>query len=59
MRRNLDKTTTAVLIHIPNDLYELYLTTLRERGLKRQVHSSKLFVQAIEEEIEKHSKESK
>ena len=56
MRRNPDKDTTAVLIHIESSLYDKYLKTLDERHLKRQAHSAEVFEKAIEEEIKRHYK---
>ena len=43
--------TTAVLLHIPNDVYKKYLSILKEKGFSRQPYSAKLFIQAIEKEI--------
>ena len=51
MKRNKTKDTVAVLMHIPIDLYEGYLTSLVTRGLKRQTYNPKLFCKAIELDI--------
>ena len=51
MRKNEEKSTVAVLLHIPRELYEEYLDTLNNRSLKRQSYGAKIFCEAIKRDI--------
>jgi len=54
MLKKNGKETTAVLIHIPNDLYNKYVESLDRRHLKRQPYSAELFCEAIEKDLAEH-----
>lgn len=56
MRINEAKSTTAVLMHIPRSLYNRYIGILLQRDLKTQAHNAKVFIKAIEAEIEEFQK---
>lgn len=55
MKKDNEKTTTAVLLHIPTDIYVEYLKTLSERGMRRQSNSSQIFINAITQEIQNYN----
>jgi len=46
------KDTTFVLIEVPNEYYLPYLQVLQKKNLKRQGQNLKLFLQAIQKEVE-------
>lgn len=48
--------TTAVLLHVPNDLYARYITSVEKRSLKRQHYSTKLFYEAIQRDLDTFEK---
>ncbi len=47
--------STAVLLHIPNSLYDKYIKSVEERSLKRQHYSTKLFCEAIQRDLDAYS----
>ena len=48
--------TTAVLLHVPNDLYDRYVASVEKRSLKRQHYSTKLFYEAIQRDLDTFEK---
>ena len=54
MSKRTGRKTTAVLVHIEDELYEKYVKSIEKRSMKRQSYSAKLFTQAIQEDLAKY-----
>lgn len=55
MRRNYEKDTVAVLLHVPVEVYNEYLEVIKKLGYSRTIHSTKIFQSAIEKVIKENN----